>query len=444
MSELIDPTGRLMQELTEIRQKLVETEANARTLLRRVHPTQLKSARNLVHYLALRRMELRPLQARLASLGLSSLGRSEAHVMATLDAVLRILHQIARKPWPQSWTPGPVDFDEGRAALKKRTLELLGPKTPGRRVRIMVTMPSEAATDPGLVKRLLKSGMNCMRVNCAHDGPVAWSAMVRHLRAAKRQTGASCRVLFDLGGPKLRTGPLSPGPRVLKWRPERDALGKVIKPARIWLTPASHSKAALGTAATTLPMSQAWLRALRAGDTIRFVDTRESSRKMIVTSVQGDSRWAECHKTAYVQTGTEFKVEPAAAPRETRRKSLARVGTLPEREEPILLRVNDTLVLTRDLIPGHAKIVDERGKIKHPAHIGCAVAAVFDRVKPGETVWLDDGKIGGVIKSVAKTISNCALHTHPLKEKSCAPTKELTFLTAHCGCLRYQRKTCET
>src|SRR6266542_4105101 len=131
----------LIRELVEIRNELLEAESKAARSLRRVHPSQLKSARNLIHYLALRRTDLRPLQARLTALGLSSLGRSEAHVMATLDAVLHILYELTGKPWP-SWEPGPVGFDEGRAELKTRTLELLGPKASGRWVRIMATMPS--------------------------------------------------------------------------------------------------------------------------------------------------------------------------------------------------------------------------------------------------------------------------------------------------------------
>jgi pyruvate kinase len=393
---------QLICELTDIRQELVETEAKGKPLLRSVHPTQLRSARNLIHYLALRRTDLRPLQARLTALGLSSLGRSEAHVMATLDAVLRILYELARRPWPLSWEPGPVGFDQGRAALKTRTLGLLGPKASGRRwVRIMATMPSEAAENPELMRQLLEAGMNCMRVNCAHDSPAAWRRMVRHLRAAERQTGVPCRVLFDLGGPKLRTGPLA-GPRVLKWRPERDALGKVITPARIWLTPAEHPKVPSNAATAILPLPEVWLRQSRAGDVIRFVDTRKSSRKIKVTSVRGHSRWAECRNTAYVQAGTEFVLDSAAASHETRRNSRTRLGNFPKREEPIVLHVNDTLVLTRKLNPGHAAALDKRGKIKRPAHIGCTAAAVFKHVKPGERVWLDDGKIGAVIKLVGK------------------------------------------
>ena len=49
-------------------------------LPKRVRP----DAANLLHYLALRHYDLRPLQGRLSALGLSSLGRSEAQVLATL------------------------------------------------------------------------------------------------------------------------------------------------------------------------------------------------------------------------------------------------------------------------------------------------------------------------------------------------------------------------
>src|SRR6516164_4174458 len=52
------------------------------------------SARNLAHYLALRRHDLRSLQQALVPLGVSSLGRCEAHVLATLDAVIATLAAI--------------------------------------------------------------------------------------------------------------------------------------------------------------------------------------------------------------------------------------------------------------------------------------------------------------------------------------------------------------
>ena len=52
------------------------------------------SAQNLAAYLALRRRDLRTLQASLMRWGLSSLGRSESRVIATLDAVVASLGSI--------------------------------------------------------------------------------------------------------------------------------------------------------------------------------------------------------------------------------------------------------------------------------------------------------------------------------------------------------------
>jgi len=55
------------------------------------------SAHNLACYLALRRHDLRFLQLALMRWGLSSLGRSESHVQATLDAVIATLGAICRE-----------------------------------------------------------------------------------------------------------------------------------------------------------------------------------------------------------------------------------------------------------------------------------------------------------------------------------------------------------
>ncbi len=97
----------------------------------------------------------------------------------------------------------------------------------------MVTMPSEAASDPNLVRDFLDRGMNIMRINCAHDSPEEWLRMVENLQAAKEETGKACKITFDLAGPKLRTGPLAPGPGIIRWKPVRNELGQVTTPANV-------------------------------------------------------------------------------------------------------------------------------------------------------------------------------------------------------------------
>jgi pyruvate kinase len=170
-------------------------------------PDTQKSARNLLHYLGLRQHDIRSLQTDLARLGLSSLGRAESHVLAMLDAVLTALSALARRKRSLELRP-PVDFDEGPGLLARNAESILGPRQPGAPVRIMVTMPSESASDPDLIRCLLDAGMNLMRVNCAHDGPDEWRRMVDRLREAEAQTGRRCRVEMDLAGPKARTARL--------------------------------------------------------------------------------------------------------------------------------------------------------------------------------------------------------------------------------------------
>lgn len=183
----------------------------------------LPSAHNLAHYIALRRHELRQLQLELMPWGLSSLGRCEARVLENLDAVISALARFdPASPEPQS-EPTPADFFKGHAHLGENTEAALGPTPPQRGVRIMVTLPAEAATDYELVRRLLKSGTDLVRINCAHDDAQAWRSMVTHVRRAEAELGRSCRICMDLTGPRARTSNvvapglvrLQPGDRAL-------------------------------------------------------------------------------------------------------------------------------------------------------------------------------------------------------------------------------------
>jgi pyruvate kinase len=193
------------RELTLIRGEMVAEVARSQSNLHEVHPSYEASARNLLHYLALRRRDLRSLQRRLAALGLSSLGRAESHVLATVDTVLEVLGRLTGDSGrPPSEEATVVDIAHGEQLLAEHADGLLGATGSGRGVRIMVTMPSEAADDYTLVHTLLQQGMDCMRINCAHDGATAWLRMIQHLKRAEQAVGRSCRIVMDLGGPKLR------------------------------------------------------------------------------------------------------------------------------------------------------------------------------------------------------------------------------------------------
>jgi len=383
-----------LRELTTIRTRMVADAAASSAALESVHANYRDSAGNLLHYLSLRRQDLRPLQLRLAALGLSSLGRAESHVLATVDAVLEMLHRVTNGAWqPGSQHGASVDFADGQRLLAEHTDALLGPAAPGRGVRIMVTMPSEAAHEYSLVHDLLLQGMDCLRINCAHDDPATWLRMIEHLRQAERSLGRSCRVVMDLAGPKLRTGPIEPGPAVVRIRPRRDVYGRVTAPARVWLTATTSLVAAPSPPEACVPVSAEWLAGAQVGDRVELTDARGAERVWVVVDVPPGGCWAEADKTAYVVPGTALRRKNREAP----------VGSLPASENSLSLRIGDLLIVTRDQEPGRPATHDHAGRVLTPAMIGCTIPEVFDDVRAGESIWLDDGKVGGVIENVDRS-----------------------------------------
>ena len=62
-------------------------------------------------------------------------------------------------------------------AAERNKEAILGPAAVERDVSIMVTMPTEAGTDTGLVSDMLVAGMNVARINCARDDADTWEAI---------------------------------------------------------------------------------------------------------------------------------------------------------------------------------------------------------------------------------------------------------------------------
>lgn len=368
----------LAAEIGRLLGLLDDAELQWAPLIARVDDHHLPGAINLVHYWAVRQRDLRGLQHRLAAYGLSSLGRSEAHVRPTLQAIAAAVESLAgRGGEPREPVIG---FAEGPRRLREQAVDLLGPDHPDRRTRIMVTLPTEAATDAALVRAMVDAGMDLARVNCAHDGPEVWAAMIGHVRAASAAAGRECRVAMDLAGPKLRTGPLTDGPRVVRVRPRRDRLGRVLARGYCWLTAEDDPRPAPVAGTVVVPVPGTWLGTLAAADTVRLVDARGSRRRLRVTEVSTDGTLASVDRTTYLASGTGLHVRGGGT---------TRVGALAPLEQYLTLRRGDRLVLTRDCTPAPVTPAELR--------IGCTLPEAFGHVRSGQTVHLDDGRISGTV-----------------------------------------------
>jgi len=382
--------GQLANRLERLRSNLLELE---RAVDLEPFGPQRDSARNLLHYLAFRRFDLRREQTRLAHWGLSSLGRSESHVLYNLDAVLNGLDRLRGRAPTHRPSPAVPDPERGRRILASNARKLLGPTRPGRAARIMVTMPAEAATDYGLVRELVEGGMDCARINCAHETPREWARMVAHLRRAERATGRHCRIEMDLGGPKIRTGAIRPGPAVIKIRPKRDAIGRVTAPGSVWLAPSGESSDTTAEVpALTVPRS--WLLRRRIDETIELRDARRARRVLRLVERTGSRYRAETGKTCYITSGTRL-----VATFENGDEDGTTVGPVPRLEQRIRLHVGDPIIVTARADPGEEAQLDSDGRIRRPAHIACTSPETLGFVRAGEPVWFDDGRIGGVVHS---------------------------------------------
>ena len=380
-------------DLARLRSEALALEQEFASDIKRVRAPYRKSARNLVHYMAVRRHDVRGLQLELQRLGLSSLGRMEANVLPTLDAVLRALDRLAGSGRDGA-PPASLDPRAGDRLLRDHASRMLGPHPKHRLVRIMVTMPSGAADDPGLIGGLLEHGMDIMRINCAHDGVETWARMVANRRLEADRLGRECRVAFDLAGPKLRTGPLARGPEVLKVKPQRDAFGRVTNPARLYLSAdAPDADPHTPEGCVRVPVAAALLAAARTGDQLRLRDARGRRRRLTVLEVTLGGCVCTSERTLYLTSGMAVGLY-----RERERILEGAVGPLPALPQALELRAGDTLRLTRDQAPGeNARL--EAGEVR-PAQIACTLPQVFVDAKPGQRILFDDGKIAGVIRSV--------------------------------------------
>lgn len=191
---------QLRAEVERLYQNQQAAAHKAQSIISGVHPDQAKSATNLLHYLALRREDLRPLQDELHDAGLSSLASAEGHILRQIQAVLQRLGvKFSKKDISE------VDSESGTQLLQQHAFTLFGRKPHPKIPHLMVTFETGLAKDYAGVKALLKAGMNIARINSAHDNPAVWKKMIANVHKAARATGRPCKIYLDLAGPKIRT-----------------------------------------------------------------------------------------------------------------------------------------------------------------------------------------------------------------------------------------------
>jgi pyruvate kinase len=387
----------LTKRIQKIRNRALAGENRFEDDVRKASPGFRPSTRNLLHYLALREEDLRELQHELTLRGLTSLGRCDSHVMDALESLLGVLARLLPSSTAlAARSAAPVDLAGGAGKLRRHAELLFGPPPKKRAVRIMVTMPTEAAQHYQLVRDLMATGMEVARINCAHDEPRTWQHIIRHVRRAEKELGSSCRILMDLAGPKLRTGAVEPGARVAHFQPERDARGAAIAPAEVLLHRPGAVVPVDPDIDAVLPVLGDLVNRMAVNDELRFVDCRRRPRLLRITAEEADGVLrSECLDTTYVEAGT-----PVELLRRGMVLASSCIGELPAQPQPLILRLGQTLWVTTEAKTGHNARPRAQGRLAEAASIPCTLEAVFRDARAGQRILFDDGKIEGVIRAV--------------------------------------------
>ncbi|XP_022736957.1 plastidial pyruvate kinase 4, chloroplastic [Durio zibethinus] len=404
----------LLEKLKAVHLHVLASEQWNASRLKLCHKNYMESATNLIHYLALKCLDTEPLKDDLALISLLNLDMVNSSVLKTLTTGIQLLEDLQLKSVRTEENVGAGICSQEELDKQKKgnfminTMrikaylnrdKLLGPLQDGRLTHIMTTVGEEALDSETLITDLIKAGTSIIRINCAHGSPEIWSEIIRRVKQSSQMLEAPCRILMDLAGPKLRTSNLKPGPCVVKISPKKNATGKVIFPAQVWV---SHK----GTGAPPPHVSpdavlfiddQKFLTEIKVGDTLRFFDARGKKRMLKISRVlhvfSGTGFMAECTRTAYVSSGTELHIK-----RKKGRFPVGQVVDVPARESFIRLRVGDLLIISRD---GTCDQDSSNGHTSGAKRITCSSGYLFDAVKLGERIAFDDGKIWGVIKGTS-------------------------------------------
>lgn len=406
--------GNLLDKLKAVHLHILAMEQWNASRIKLCHRNYMASATNLIHYLALKCLDVEQLKEDLSSVGLLNLETINPCVIANLTAGIQMLEnlksyplnikenacgEISNKKSLDKQKKGEFIIDTMRKKASSNMKILLGPLADERTAHIMVTVGQEVTENETLITDILKSGATIIRINCAHGNPSIWSEIIRRVRRSSQMLEKPCRILMDLAGPKLRTGNMKAGPCVIKISPKKNACGDIMLPAQVWLChkganpPAGH----ISPDAILSIDGQKFLNKLQLGDTVRFRDARGKKRTLKICNrfpvFAGTAFMAECNRTAYVHSGTGLYIKG-----QKHKSSVGEVVDVPAVEQFVRLRVGDLLIISLD-----SSI--EQDELTQPTvdayRVTCPSSFLFDSVKPGEPIAFDDGKIWGVIQGTS-------------------------------------------
>lgn len=383
-----------LEALITLRKKLTDASLH-QDKIHGIVTKNIASATNLIQYLAYKDQDTTALERLFTKLSLSSIKGSQHSMLPFLDQKIWMLQHLNHS-YSVDKDPSDTLLDPGKKILQHNENKLFG-KTPHvNQSRIMITLPYEASYDVGLLRELLRNGMQVARINGAQNDASVWLKMVKNIRAAELETGKSCKIHVDLKGRKLRTCGLNPNDAILKVRPKRNEHGQVIQAARIQLI-SNVNMVEKDASMHYLRISADKFKCIKVGSFIKFKDARNSKRKLIVSSVSDTHVQADLYQTAYFKTGLKLKI-----PISKDKCRNATIHEIPNINSYIFVQAPSKLLLKRNTNTANPVLYNASGHAVKDASIACTSPQVLEHIQISDSIYFDDGKIYGKVTDILK------------------------------------------
>ncbi|MEA3491197.1 MAG: pyruvate kinase [Campylobacterota bacterium] len=416
-------------EIDTLRKKLLEADIKVEA----THPSY-QSFLNLQHYLILRQKDHTRLQEKLFLLSLSSLGRSTAHVAASVDTLYDQLacsmgqKQISSK---ETRASRHVTIDEAITLASHKRGTLFGgresDKLSKQRTSVMVTLPSYAADNSGdLIHKLADAGVRIFRINTAHDDAERWRAMADVITDINRdrKSDEKMKIFVDLAGPKIRTGRIRKLDLPIVIGSNRALREVSIYPDsgdEITTAPKSTDPLTQMPIPAKITVSKKLFKKIKIGKRVKIIDAHSKKATITITEHTGRSAKGVIDRKVFLDKDSKL----------IRKNRQSTPLYLESQVEPIRLATGDRLTITEEEILGHTALLDRGGKVIEPALISCSFKGVASFVSVGDKVFIDDGKIG--LKVIEKDkqeilceVTNAKVNGSLLKEE-----KGINFPDSH-------------
>ncbi|MCX6073295.1 MAG: pyruvate kinase [Campylobacterales bacterium] len=357
------------------------------------HP-RTQSLLNLNQYMLLRKKDHTQLQEKLFHLSLSSLGRSYAHVAASIDTLYDQLvsslggEQISAELMAEFHH---LSISDAITIASYNSQALFGGKTSSKLSRqstaVMVTLPSHAAQNSGiLIHQLAHAGVNVFRINTAHDDQHVWKEMADVIRSINTERNAAdkIKIFVDLAGPKIRTGviqevehPIGMGSKsqekeIILHCGDGETRGESLDPFTLEKIPAQ------------MIVDKKFFKKIAKRDALHIKDVNHKKAMITIREVRGDYAKGVIHKKILINKKTKL----------TLNRHDSKPLNLQIQKDPIRLFMDDLLIITEKEVEGKSALLDENKNVLSPAIIGCSLKGTLSSLNIGEKVFIDDGKIG--------------------------------------------------